>query len=151
MLGSHASELAGLGAVAALVYNASAAQLQPSSLHAHVRAHSASRWARAQRAALSRWGDDDGGRGAQGGSGQGSDDAPAALPLAAASGREGALAALEASGSQWREHGKQPHKQPQQHGVQQCFDLQAEYVQCADQTGCGLGDTARAWDYQVGD
>ena len=33
-------------------------------------------------------------------------------------------------------------------GVQSCFDLSSEYVECADQTGCGLGDTALAWDYQ---
>lgn len=93
-MASHAPELAGLGAVASLVYNASAAQLQPTSLGAHVRASSGSRWARAQRA-LRRAGGERAG------------------------------------------------------GVQSCFDLDAEYVVCADQTGCGLGDTALAWDFQV--
>eukprot|EP00302_Diacronema_sp_CCMP2436_P033220 CAMPEP_0179990064 /NCGR_PEP_ID=MMETSP0984-20121128/4231_1 /TAXON_ID=483367 /ORGANISM="non described non described, Strain CCMP 2436" /LENGTH=589 /DNA_ID=CAMNT_0021909221 /DNA_START=1 /DNA_END=1771 /DNA_ORIENTATION=+ len=44
---------------------------------------------------------------------------------------------LNEAGGQW--------KPPVQH----CFSLADEYVECADQTGCGLGDTARAWDYQV--
>jgi len=32
---------------------------------------------------------------------------------------------------------------------QKCHDMKSEYVYCADLTGCGLGLTARAWEYQV--
>jgi len=30
-----------------------------------------------------------------------------------------------------------------------CFNLSNEYVECADQTGCGLGHDATAWNYQM--
>lgn len=30
-----------------------------------------------------------------------------------------------------------------------CFDTKTEFVECADQTGCGLGSDGTAWDYQV--
>eukprot|EP01084_Bolivina_argentea_P039889 73704_1 len=30
-----------------------------------------------------------------------------------------------------------------------CFNITAEFIECADQTGCGLGTDATAWDYQM--
>ena len=30
-----------------------------------------------------------------------------------------------------------------------CFDPASEFIECADQTGCGLGPDGTAWDYQV--
>lgn len=32
-----------------------------------------------------------------------------------------------------------------------CFNPSAEFIECADITGCGLGDAATAWDFQVRD
>lgn len=31
----------------------------------------------------------------------------------------------------------------------QCFDIMTEFIECADPTGCGLGNDAKAWNYQV--
>ena len=30
-----------------------------------------------------------------------------------------------------------------------CFNITEEFIECADQTGCGLGTDATAWDYQM--
>ena len=30
-----------------------------------------------------------------------------------------------------------------------CFNITDEFIECADQTGCGLGSDATAWDYQM--
>jgi dipeptidyl-peptidase II len=33
--------------------------------------------------------------------------------------------------------------------TQTCFDIDTEFIECADQTGCGLDYNSWAWDYQV--
>lgn len=34
-------------------------------------------------------------------------------------------------------------------GQLKCFDIFTEFVECADQTGCGTGPAGEAWDYQA--
>eukprot|EP01120_Amphizonella_sp_Union-15-10_P008998 TRINITY_DN3325_c0_g2_i1.p1 TRINITY_DN3325_c0_g2~~TRINITY_DN3325_c0_g2_i1.p1 ORF type:complete len:481 (+),score=63.13 TRINITY_DN3325_c0_g2_i1:20-1462(+) len=34
-------------------------------------------------------------------------------------------------------------------GNLKCFDIYEEFVECADQTGCGTGPDGKSWDYQV--
>ena len=34
-------------------------------------------------------------------------------------------------------------------GTLTCFDIDTEFIQCADPTGCGLGPALLAWDFQV--
>ncbi|XP_038064051.1 dipeptidyl peptidase 2-like [Patiria miniata] len=34
-------------------------------------------------------------------------------------------------------------------GKLKCMDINTEFVECADPTGCGLGDNAKAWDWQA--
>ncbi|VDQ06205.1 unnamed protein product, partial [Trichobilharzia regenti] len=29
-----------------------------------------------------------------------------------------------------------------------CFDYKSQYIECADITGCGLGNDSLAWDFQ---
>ena len=35
------------------------------------------------------------------------------------------------------------------YGGTKCHELDAEYIACADPTGCGLGTDSLGWDYQV--
>ena len=34
-------------------------------------------------------------------------------------------------------------------GAAKCFDIYADFIECADQTGCGTGPSGTAWDYLV--
>jgi len=34
-------------------------------------------------------------------------------------------------------------------GTLSCFDIETEFIECADQTGCGTGPAGQAWDYQA--
>ncbi|XP_077986758.1 dipeptidyl peptidase 2-like [Glandiceps talaboti] len=34
-------------------------------------------------------------------------------------------------------------------GTLKCYDIETEFVECADPTGCGLGSASLAWDYQA--
>jgi dipeptidyl-peptidase-2 len=34
-------------------------------------------------------------------------------------------------------------------GTRHCFDIEQEFVECADQSGCGTGPAGIAWDYQA--
>jgi dipeptidyl-peptidase-2 len=34
-------------------------------------------------------------------------------------------------------------------GSLKCFDIESEFVECSDQTGCGTGPAGIAWDYQA--
>ncbi|XP_060592808.1 dipeptidyl peptidase 2-like [Ruditapes philippinarum] len=34
-------------------------------------------------------------------------------------------------------------------GTLKCFDIFKQFVECADQTGCGVGPDSKAWDYQA--
>ncbi|CAE8724205.1 unnamed protein product [Polarella glacialis] len=38
---------------------------------------------------------------------------------------------------------------PYSTGDGKCIDMFTAFVECADQTGCGTGDAAKAWDYQM--
>ncbi|GCC24934.1 hypothetical protein chiPu_0003337 [Chiloscyllium punctatum] len=34
-------------------------------------------------------------------------------------------------------------------GTKKCFDIYSEYIHCSDPTGCGLGSSSQAWDFQA--
>ena len=34
-------------------------------------------------------------------------------------------------------------------GTLSCYDIDNEFVECADPTGCGTGSASLSWDYQV--